>query len=217
MAVTSRLPLRAISALRMSAARWSGRTSASAPLPLPMGVRQASTTNTELTLSYLSSYDGCSPTIRHEPAAPDSPEPPASCVVFVLLPCGFLLHARRGLPAVTTTAAGLRAGSLAGLRVGRRRGGGRGALCRLLGQVVGDRGRDAVSVQGDVDRVGQPVGGAAQVDEGHRQPVAEERGQVVARRGDRGAEGGVLGHVQVVTCRGDVDHVLAVAGRDGRR
>src|ERR1700722_6789655 len=51
MAVTSRLPLRAISALSMSAARWSGRTSASDPFTLPMGVRQASTTNTELTLT----------------------------------------------------------------------------------------------------------------------------------------------------------------------
>src|SRR6202035_2565493 len=217
MVSTSRFWLRATSALRMSAARWSGRTSASAPFTLPMGVRQASTTNTELTLSYLSSPDGCSPTIRHEPAAPDSPEPPASCVVVVPLPCWFLLHAGGGVPAVTTAAAGLRAGSLAGLRVGRRRGGGRGALRRLLGQVVGDRGRDAVPVKGDGDRVGQPVGGAAQVDEGHRQPVAEERGQVVARRGDRGAEGGVLGHVQGVPGRGDVGHVLAVAGRDARR
>src|SRR6185437_10453597 len=56
MAFTSRLGLRATSALRMSAARWSGRTSASAPFTLPMGVRQASTTNTELTLSYLSTF-----------------------------------------------------------------------------------------------------------------------------------------------------------------
>src|ERR1700685_3868449 len=54
MAFTSRLPLRATSALSMSAARWSGRTSASAPFTLPMGVRQASTTNTELTATYLS-------------------------------------------------------------------------------------------------------------------------------------------------------------------
>src|ERR1700678_1226933 len=54
MAFTSRLLLRATSALRMSAARWSGRTSASAPFTLPMGVRQASTTNTELTLTHLS-------------------------------------------------------------------------------------------------------------------------------------------------------------------
>src|SRR5712672_2362719 len=83
MAFTSRFGLRATRALRMSAARWSGRTSASAPFTLPMGVRQASTTNTELTLSYLSSYGGWSPTIRHEPAAPDSPEPPASCVLII--------------------------------------------------------------------------------------------------------------------------------------
>ena len=54
MVVTSSPGLRAMSALRMSAARWSGRTSDSAPLTLPMGVRQASTTNTELTLAYLS-------------------------------------------------------------------------------------------------------------------------------------------------------------------
>src|SRR6202043_4151078 len=47
--------------------------------------------------------------------------------------------------------------------------------------------------------------------------VTEERGQVVADGRDRGAEGGVLDHVQVVPCRGDVDHVLAVAGRDRRR
>src|SRR5450756_1120761 len=53
MAVTSRLPLRAISALSMSAARWSGRTSASAPLTLPMGVRHASTTNTGLIIGPL--------------------------------------------------------------------------------------------------------------------------------------------------------------------
>src|SRR6201993_202811 len=155
MAPGSTAGLRSSRAFSTPAARWSGRTSASAPFTLPMGVRQASTTNTELTLSYLSSPDGCSPTIRHEPAAPDSPEPPASCVVFVPLPCWFLLHTRRGLPAVTTAAAGLRAGSLAGLRVGRRRGGGGGALRRLLGQVVGDRGRDAVPVKGDGDRVGQ--------------------------------------------------------------
>src|ERR1700722_9991215 len=54
MVFTSRPLLRAMSALSMSAARWSGRTSASAPFTLPMGVRQASTTNTELTATYLS-------------------------------------------------------------------------------------------------------------------------------------------------------------------
>src|SRR6267154_2423355 len=107
MVLTSRFWLRATSALRMSAARWSGRTSASAPYTLPMGVRQASTTNTELTLSYLSSYGGCSPTIRHEPAAPDSPEPPASCVLIIPLPVGLLSDARRGLPPVSAAAAGL--------------------------------------------------------------------------------------------------------------
>src|SRR6202035_593557 len=149
MVSTSRFWLRATSALRMSPARWSGRTSASAPFTLPMGVRQASTTNTELTLSYLSSYGGCSPTIRHEPAAPDSPEPPARCVLIIPLPRRFRLHAPRGLPPVAAPALGLRASALAGLRVGRR-GGGRRALRRLLRQVVGDRGRDAVPVEGDV-------------------------------------------------------------------
>src|ERR1700728_101768 len=208
MLFTSRSGLRAMRALRISAARWSGRTSASAPFTLPMGVRQASTTNTELTLSYLSSYGGCSPTIRHEPAAPDSSGPPARGVVTIPLPRGFLSGPRRFHPPVPTGAACLRAGSLAGLRVGRRRGGGPGALRRLLRQVVGDRGRDAVPVKGDGDRVGQAVVRAAQVDEGHRQPVAEERGQVVADGRDRGAEDGVLGHVQVVARRGDVGHVL---------
>ena len=69
--------------------RWSGRTSASAPFTLPMGVRQASTTNTELTLSYLSTFGAVHPTIRHERAAPDSPGPPAARVVIVLLTRAF--------------------------------------------------------------------------------------------------------------------------------
>src|ERR1700751_5891991 len=74
MVVTSRFGLRATRALRMWAARWSGRASASAPFTLPMGVRQASTTKTGLTLTYLFRYLNrrLLPTIRHAPSAQDS-------------------------------------------------------------------------------------------------------------------------------------------------
>src|SRR5215469_6708810 len=61
---------RASRALRTSAARWSGRTSASDPFTLPMGVRQASTTNTELTLTYLR-REAYHVTISHGAAAQD--------------------------------------------------------------------------------------------------------------------------------------------------
>src|SRR6266516_3448495 len=69
MVFTSRAGLRSSRAARTTAARWSGRTSASVPFTLPMGVRHASTTNTELTLTSRASglY---SLKIRHSDAAP---------------------------------------------------------------------------------------------------------------------------------------------------
>src|SRR5579863_2685647 len=51
MAATSSAGLRPVRALITSAARWSGRTCASAPFTFPMGVRHASTTKTEFTLN----------------------------------------------------------------------------------------------------------------------------------------------------------------------
>src|ERR1700722_7659431 len=76
MVFTSRPLLRAMSALSMSAARWSGRTSASAPFTLPMGVRQASTTNTELTATYLSGKPSASHDRKWPDGRPDPPPPP---------------------------------------------------------------------------------------------------------------------------------------------
>src|SRR5215471_18376346 len=70
MASGSTAGLRVSRALRMSAARWSGRTSASDPFTLPMGVRQASTTNTGLTLTYLR-REAYHLTIKHGAAALD--------------------------------------------------------------------------------------------------------------------------------------------------
>src|SRR5215472_4679057 len=70
MASGSTAGLRVSRALRISAARWSGRTSASDPFTLPMGVRQASTTNTELTLTYLRRW-AYHLTIKHGAAGQD--------------------------------------------------------------------------------------------------------------------------------------------------
>src|SRR5215469_287931 len=70
MASGSMAGLRVSRAFRMPAARWSGRTSASDPFTLPMGVRQASTTNTGLTLTYLR-RDAYHLTIKHGAAALD--------------------------------------------------------------------------------------------------------------------------------------------------
>jgi hypothetical protein len=79
------------------------------------------------------------------------------------MPEGLSNHLRAAAP-------GLRTSLLASGRVGRRTGRGRRGRCRrgrrralrcLLGQIVGDRGRDAVAVEGDVDQVGQATSESA--------------------------------------------------------
>src|SRR5215831_1899523 len=83
MVFTSRAGLRSSRAARTPTARWSGRTSASAPFTLPMGVRHASTTNTELTLTSRASglY---SLKIRHSDAAPGGCRGPHRYLVLLV-------------------------------------------------------------------------------------------------------------------------------------
>src|SRR5215831_20612671 len=218
MASGSTAGLRVSRALRMPAARWSGLTSASDPFTLPTGVRQASTTNTGLTLTYLR-REAYHLTIKHGAAGQDV----LGCRAVWGIPAGqgyvtrLRSCARRGLPPGTARAPRLRATGLAGERVGVRQPGRRGPGRRLLGQAVGDSGRDAVAIKRGVSRVLEPEVSTIEVGERHRQPVAEEGGQVAADRRNRAVEGGVLGHVQVVPRWLQVDQVLAVARRHRRR
>src|SRR5581483_10220435 len=96
-------------------------------------------------------------------------------------------------------------------RTGRRGGGrgGRGTAVRvggLLGDVEGRRGRDAVTVERQRDRVGQREVLAVQVRERGALPGGQEVGQVVADCRDRRTGVGLDGRVQLQLRRLEVDH-----------
>ena len=84
---------------------------------------------------------------------------------------------------------------------------------RLLGGVEGRRGRRALAVQRDRDRVRQAEGLAGEVGEGHAEPVRQEGEQVVAYPWHRRRAGGEQSLVGRQERRLDVDHVLAEHGR----
>src|SRR5215469_10214450 len=188
MAAGSTAGLRSSRAFRTPAARWSGRTSASDPFTLPMGVRQASTTNTELTLTSWTSHGLRS----HDTQAHSRGAGPLSCAARPrCLPCGSCVccYMWKRLPGMKS----------------------RGFICRPVPVLaVGDAGALA-GAQADGDAL------AAAEAAGVALAAAEADGDVAAAA-EAGADGVVLAAAEAgagALAAAEADgHVLAAADGD---